>query len=359
MSVLEDRYRRVLRLLPASYRRDREEEMVATFLETRAVDDPDEAEYLAEFGRVPLGEVASVAALAARVRLGGPDAGPASFLWGEAVRRVALVVVLAHGALAVSGIGMQLWLSGAIGGPPVPDRLAGVVGVPFSTGWSRVLGLSALAWLCAFFALVWGRRRAAVVLVGLAFCLSSAQAVVIGIEQIRGQGPPGLQWWVGILLEAAQAVTIVAFHQDAPAVPRRPWLVALAAGVGIGVVLELVFVTQLVTETMLLDWPGVACLVLVVATAIRQWSPAGRVWRNSDATVALALLAILVLVQRGTSLLDLVATASYPGRSLQMTMAVTEGLVVTAVAIWLVAVAGRLVRAASASQVEIKVMSGS
>ena len=135
---------------------------------------------------------------------------------------------------------MQLWLSGAVGGPPVPERLQGVVGTPFSTGWSRVLGLSALAWLCAFYALLWGRRRAAVVLVGLAFCLSSTQALVIGIEQIRRQAPSGQQWWVGILLEAAQAATIIALPSDTPAVPRRPWLVALAAGVGIGVVLELV-----------------------------------------------------------------------------------------------------------------------
>ena len=60
MSVLEDRYRRVLRALPAAYRARWEEEMVATFLASMATDDPDEAEYLGDYGRPSWSEVASV-----------------------------------------------------------------------------------------------------------------------------------------------------------------------------------------------------------------------------------------------------------------------------------------------------------
>jgi hypothetical protein len=110
MSVLEDRYRSVLRMLPASYRAVWEEEMVATFLETLATDDVEEAEYRADFGRPGLAEVASVAALATRLRFGGADAAPRSFAWGEAVRRVALVGLLAYAAYATVLSVQRLWL---------------------------------------------------------------------------------------------------------------------------------------------------------------------------------------------------------------------------------------------------------
>ena len=42
VSVLEDRYRAVLRVLPASYRTVWEEEMVSTFLESTRTGDPDD-----------------------------------------------------------------------------------------------------------------------------------------------------------------------------------------------------------------------------------------------------------------------------------------------------------------------------
>ena len=50
-NVLEERYRSLLRILPADYRAEWEEEMVATYLQGMATDDEEIAEYLAEFGR--------------------------------------------------------------------------------------------------------------------------------------------------------------------------------------------------------------------------------------------------------------------------------------------------------------------
>jgi hypothetical protein len=108
MTRLEGRYRRVLRLLlPAAYLREWEDEMVATFLESVRVDDPDDAAYLADFGRPGWSETASVAALAvrrrpgtARLRLGAGGASPRDLAWGEAARIVALVGVLAHAVAA-------------------------------------------------------------------------------------------------------------------------------------------------------------------------------------------------------------------------------------------------------------------
>ena len=76
MSVLEDRYRTVLRVLPGSYRAVWEEEMVSTFLDSTRTGDPDDDEFIAEYGRPSLTEVASVATLAVRVRLDSPTAAP-------------------------------------------------------------------------------------------------------------------------------------------------------------------------------------------------------------------------------------------------------------------------------------------
>ena len=97
MNRLEQRYRVVLRtLLPASYRKLWEEDMVATFLESMASDDAEAAEYLADYGRPSWSEVASVAVLAVRLRLGAANAPLRSGAWGEAVRLVALMGLLVH-----------------------------------------------------------------------------------------------------------------------------------------------------------------------------------------------------------------------------------------------------------------------
>jgi hypothetical protein len=102
---LERRHRRVLRLLPAAYRAAWEDEMVATFLESRASEDPETAEFEADFGRPSWQEAASVAALAVRLRMEAiglrPRAGavaPLAAVRGEAVRALTL---LAAAALAL------------------------------------------------------------------------------------------------------------------------------------------------------------------------------------------------------------------------------------------------------------------
>ena len=87
---LEQRYRRVLRLLPGYYRDKWEEDMVAAFLDTWLTGDPDEDSVTMEFDRPGWREVASVAGLAARLYLGGAVAPRRYFAWGEAVRRAVL-----------------------------------------------------------------------------------------------------------------------------------------------------------------------------------------------------------------------------------------------------------------------------
>jgi hypothetical protein len=51
---LEQRYRRALRLLPGYYRQKWEEDMVAAFLDSSLTGDPEEDEFITEFGACSL-----------------------------------------------------------------------------------------------------------------------------------------------------------------------------------------------------------------------------------------------------------------------------------------------------------------
>jgi len=72
---LEQRYRRVLRLLPAYYRSTWEQDMVAAFLESSLTGDPDEDEWVLEFSKPPWREIASVVGLAVRLSSPSPCCG--------------------------------------------------------------------------------------------------------------------------------------------------------------------------------------------------------------------------------------------------------------------------------------------
>jgi hypothetical protein len=110
---LEERYRRVLRLLPAGYRRRWEDDMVAAFLATTATGDPERDDYLADYGRPGPGEVASVVALAARLRFAAtPDAPPRRYLWGQALRLAVLLTVLTRAAWWAPGPWCPAWSAG-------------------------------------------------------------------------------------------------------------------------------------------------------------------------------------------------------------------------------------------------------
>ncbi|MFG3439690.1 hypothetical protein ACGF0J_20800 [Nonomuraea sp. NPDC047897] len=195
--LLEQRYRAVLRLLPASYRAAREEEMVAAFMEMSG-EVPDE-----HGPRPRWDEIASVVALAVRVRLGGAGAGPRSVAWGEAVRLVALLGV-GFQALVSLGSLLSLGLSALLVAPPAAGDVA--------------LRLVECAWIAAYVAVMRGNLRSAkaAALVGGG---SSLHALATGL-------PVGFPGW----MEAATALIVVAtllallagFHRDVrPA--RRPW----------------------------------------------------------------------------------------------------------------------------------------
>lgn len=303
MSALEDRYRSVLRMLPASYRQHWEEEMVATFLQTMHTDDIEEAEFRADFGRPPASEVASVAGLALRLRLGGIDAPPRSFLWGEAVRRVALVGLLVNAAGATTMALQNLWLSHLLW-LPVPDEIAATQ----PEAASRVLDFTGLVWVAAYLALVLGHRRAAQSLAGLGLVAPVAEAIQSTVNQAtRGveTAPLTLTWWGYFMVNTLLVVALASFHRDAPPLPRRSWLVALMVATVATSVPGLIFYQQVVSggvergvaTSTLFDWPAVACISLVVAAVVHLGGPDPR-RMDSAWSLALAGLAIAALMLR-------------------------------------------------------------
>ncbi|WP_461118179.1 hypothetical protein [Saccharothrix stipae] len=228
-SNLERRYRALLRVLPAWYRAEREEEMVGIFLADRT-DDTD-----LEHGWPGWGETGATVALAVRVRLGARRAA------GTVLRVLALTGLLGQLVSAA-----QSWTVIARIGP-APD-----VG-----GW----WYDAVA-AVAFAALVAGRRAWGRVAGGLA----GAVSLVPAAWSVAAGFPP---WWTllwhGPALLTAVAV-VAAFHREAPPVPRSWWAiapVALAGGVA-----SVVFAPALSTWTMSAAW-----LIAAAAVAVfRPWT---------------------------------------------------------------------------------------
>src|SRR3954447_15688356 len=154
-TLLEARYRTVLRLLPAYYREEREEEMVEVYLWDVDRETQDQS-------RPTLDEMASVAALALLSRLAAAGAPRRYALLGSAVRHFALFAVLLQAAAAVADRILGLTWS-STHGPGQWDMF-----VSGFTGRGLPLGVVAVAewilpllWTAGFFALLHDRRRLA------------------------------------------------------------------------------------------------------------------------------------------------------------------------------------------------------
>ncbi|MEU6669659.1 hypothetical protein [Streptomyces sp. NPDC046727] len=154
-TLLESRYRAVLRLLPAYYRREREEEMVETYLGDLDRDTQDQS-------RPTLGEVASIAALAVRCRLGAPGAPRRYALLGSAVRFFALFAVLLQAASAVVDRALELTWAFTRGASGRHMFFTGFTGRHTTDTVVALLTWTLpLLWTVAYFALLHDHRRLA------------------------------------------------------------------------------------------------------------------------------------------------------------------------------------------------------
>ncbi|MFC4529690.1 hypothetical protein [Sphaerisporangium dianthi] len=298
MSLLEKRYRYVLRLLPPSYRAEREEEMVSAFLEG--------AGHLAgaDDARPRWSEVASVAALSLRVRLGGIGAAPRFLAWGEAVRLVAVLGLAFQSAMSCVWFGDFLERYAFFGVLPTAHQQALTAAGSPDRLWDIVHGFGALLWVAAFAALVRGRPRTAKALASLAVVSVYSDHLKMWTVD-PGQAVSAMV--VQTLLFAFPVLALFAgFHRDAPVARRPLWVAALpvVAGVPLYALLGLLGTKALARSIDLRVWawvwpwmdlPGVACLALLVACVARIGVHALVPARRSPGPpMALALLVVPV-----------------------------------------------------------------
>ncbi|MFJ1646841.1 hypothetical protein [Streptomyces sp. NPDC088258] len=287
-TLLEARYRAVLRLLPAYYRREREEEMIETYLCDMDQDTQDQS-------RPTLGEVVSVAALALRCRLGAAGAPGPYVLLGSTVRLFALFAVLLQAADALKGRALELtW---AFGGDGTGRRLF------LSTFTDHGL-LSAtvaafewilpLLWVVAYFALLRDRRRLA-----RAAALSAALPTLwpfVGPLVMSTMTPAdSLYPFACAALAWVPALTLcAAHHRDAP--PARlpvgtPGLALMTCCVVMGASIVLL---PAVADAA---WAPVTCF-LVGALGWLLWRGRRGAPGSSGGSLALAVLGGLLLLVR-------------------------------------------------------------
>lgn len=353
-STVERRYRSLLRVLPAAYRATWEEDMVATFLASMHSDDPEEAELIAELGRPGMAEVASVLALAVRLRipglrleLGGAGAPPRGLLYGAALRLVALVGLLVNAAAALAAFGSQLWVNGWVPLLPGPsDELRQATAPGF---WQMMWVPAAVAWTLAFVALLLGYRRAAQALAVFALLAELARTVASTVDFVSGARPYLVTIWAALFVNVLIVLAMGAFHRDAPPVRRRPWLVALP--VAILLVLGANYLSLHVGAwSLAVDWSAAYSLVFLVFAAGYLALPALpalpglRGVRAAHRTLALAVLAVTVFAARSVSLLDYAAFGPAPQRLGLLAAGVLEAVAVLVAGLPLVALAARAVR---------------
>ena len=330
---LEQRYRRVLRLLPGYYRAQWEEDMVAAFLDGWLTGDPDEDSVTMEYDRPGWPEIASVAALGARLYLGAVGAPRRYLAWGQAVRGTVLALLLTH---AIWGVGVVVVVARShrlIGWIPPTSPAGGI--------WFTVWYVASYCWIAAFVALVLGQHRAARVAAVLA--VIGALAIVLQGQLTGELVSPFASWAYWVLMDLAPVAALAAFHRDAPPIARRPWLLALPAGYllvnGPWLALQLTG-----NGAWLPDNFGLCCLLVALACLVhvpRAWSSRAGL---STWSLTLTLLAAVVGLERLTSL------SFYPNNPHLAHVGLAELLIMVAAAALLVPDAARAPAALPAPQ---------
>ncbi len=266
---LEQRYRRVLRVLPGWYRQQWEQDMVAAFLDSWVSGDPEDDAWALEFCKPTWGDVASVAGLAARLHLGCVGISRRYFAWGQAVRNAVLAVMLVHAVLGLNVLVRIAW-SRRLFGLPAPS--ASLAAASPGGVWPTVFYVVNIAWVVIFVMLAAGHYRTARVLAALAIVPGLAallQAQFTGIVPAPF-GP--WAWWV--LFNFVPVAAMAAFYPGVPPAARLPWLLALPAGYLL-VIVPLLAAQASGNLAWVPDLPGQCCLVVSLAClahAPRAWS---------------------------------------------------------------------------------------
>ncbi|GAU65903.1 hypothetical protein SSP35_02_02720 [Streptomyces sp. NBRC 110611] len=329
-TLLETRYRAVLRLLPAYYRRAREDEMVETYLW-------DIDQETADQSRPTVGEVASVAALAVRSRLAAAGAPRPYALLGAAARLFVLFAVLLQAAAAV--VDRVLALAWASTGDATRWEMfaSGFTGHGLPTGIISVVDWTLpLLWTAGYVALLHDRRHLARAAVLLA-ALPTAWPLVAPLVDASVPPDPAYAATSALLAWLTALALCAAYHRDAPpaSLPTgSPGLLFMACCV---VMAASIVLLPLVADSV---WAPATCY-LAGALGWLLW----HAWRTDQDTacgaVALAALGLLILALRAAALYQWLDVPT-PDVLLAGVLGQTAALVVLTGA--LAAVAGRGLR---------------
>jgi hypothetical protein len=268
---LERRYRRVLRLLPAWYRRQWEEDMVAAFLDSWLTGDPETDEYLTEVARPSPAEIASVVSLAVRLYLGGAGTPRRYFAWGQATRRAVLALTLIQASRGLEILLLTAWSRHLLGWLPAPPAGLAVVtpaGILPPAAWYLV----AYAWIVSFAALILRQYRTAQIIA--AFAIVPDLVWLLEGEFTGALRSPIGPWSFWVLLNLAPVLAMSAFHRDAPPAASRPWLLALPAAYLVVYGPPIVLLAT-GNAAWLPDFSGLYCVVIALACLVRAplaWS---------------------------------------------------------------------------------------
>jgi hypothetical protein len=221
MSPLEERYRRLLRVLPRWYRAQREDEMVTTLLAGRR--DPDDR----VLGRPGWAETRAVLGLAVTTRVAARHGTERALALGRILRLTAFLGLTTTVPSAINGVA-------DVGNFRLLPELGLVI---FSSG-RLLIDLLASASLVLLFTPF--RRAARLTAVG-ALVLSAVTVLLASLPNsvwLEPVAPVALAMsyvplWVAI------GSMLVAFTREAPALPVRPWLIVATALAGLSVALTL------------------------------------------------------------------------------------------------------------------------
>jgi hypothetical protein len=307
----------VLRLLPAYYREQWEDEMVAAFLDSWMTGDPYTDECVLEFCKPGWSEAASVVLLAGRLYLGGAGAPRRYLAWGQAVRGAVLAALIVHAVAGLNGLVLVLLPgSHAVRQLPVPPAV--MVPVPSVVWPAAVWYVAGWAWIVVFAGLVAGQYRTARILAVLA---SGADLAWLAQGQLAGAllSPFG-SWAFWFLLDLAPVLGMAAFHRDARPAARQPWLLALLATYFLVTVPELA-IRLAGHSAWLPDSAGRCCLLVAVLCLVH----APRAWSGRAGAGAWSLT--LVLLAAGAAAYRIVSLGDYQqGRYLQDPHLIMVGL---------------------------------
>jgi hypothetical protein len=238
--------------------------MVGTFLARAYRSAPGDPEGV-EIAGPRWAEVASVACLAVRLRLGDTDRG-------EAVRRFALAGLLAHAVFAISGVLLSAWSF---------ERTP--AGIGFDNRGAALWSMTALLWLPAYLSLLFGRPRTAT-MVALAAYLPALVTTLLRLHADQwAHSPYQIGWLIFGLLPV---VALAGFSAGAPVAGSRRWLIALP------VVTLLLFAAGLAIRP---TGTGLWCAGVVVAAVLAR-GPAG--------ALTVAMLAVAVGALQVVTVLD-------------------------------------------------------